>query len=106
VTNSNQSFCLEVEMPLDAKLKLDLNGQRFSHPLQEILAGARGGFIGGYGTPGYRLTAALPQEYELQKTVTDAAGKSTLPNGRDVYRLRVEQQNRQWAWSSPIWVAN
>jgi hypothetical protein len=105
VTNSNQGFSIEVEMPPDAPVLLELNGTPFSHPLRELVAGARSGYIGGYGTPAYRLTAALPESYEFQAEVEDTDVLPPLSSGLDVYRLRVEQRNRQWAWSSPIWIA-
>ncbi len=104
VTNSNQGFCLEVEMPLDASIELTLNGATFSHPLRDVLAGARSGYISGYGTPAYRLVAALPESYEFESRIEDTAEGDALPNGMDCYRLRVEQYNKQWAWSSPIWI--
>jgi len=104
VTNSNQGFCLEVEMPPDADIMLELNGAKFSHPLKEILVGARSGYISGYGTPAYRLVAALPQSYEFEACVEDTPSGQPLPSGMDVYRLRVEQYNKQWAWTSPIWI--
>ena len=104
VTNSNQGFCLEVEMPLDAKIELELNGAKFSHTLREVLAGALSGYISGYGTPAYRIVAALPESYEFETQLEDSAEGDALPNGMDCYRLRVEQHNKQWAWSSPIWI--
>ncbi|VGO22341.1 hypothetical protein [Pontiella sulfatireligans] len=105
VTNSNQGFSLEVEMPADAVIELTLNGTTFKHTLREVVAGARSGYIGGYGTPAYRIVAALPESYEFETQIEDAPAKQPLPNGMDVYRLRVEQYNKQWAWSSPIWIA-
>jgi hypothetical protein len=105
VTNSNQGFALEVEMPADAVIELTLNGATFKHTLREVIAGARSGYIGGYGTPAYRVVAALPESYEFEAQVEDMPAMQPLPNGMDVYRLRIEQYNRQWAWSSPIWIA-
>lgn len=104
VTNSNQGFGLEVEMPLDAFIVLTLNGKTFRHTLREILSGARSGYLSGYGTPCYRLVAAPPESYELDLTLEDAAEGEPLPNGMDAYRVRVEQWNRQWAWTSPVWI--
>lgn len=105
VTNSNQGFGLEVEMPADATIELTLNGATFKHTLREVIAGARSGYIGGYGTPAYRVVAALPESYEFEAQVNDTPAAKPLPNGMDVYRLRVEQYNKQWAWTSPIWIA-
>lgn len=104
VTNSNQGFCLEVEMPLDGVIDLELNGAPFSHTLREVLVGARGDYISGYGTPAYRVVAARPESYEFETTLEDSAEGEALPNGMDCYRVRVEQYNKQWAWSSPIWI--
>ncbi|MBI9020267.1 MAG: hypothetical protein JEZ10_03300 [Verrucomicrobia bacterium] len=105
VTNSNQGFSLEVDMPADASIELTLNGAKFTHTLRELITGARSGYIGGYGTPAYRLVAALPESYEFEAQLDDAPAANPLPNGKDAYRLRVEQYNKQWAWSSPIWIA-
>ncbi|MCC5844982.1 MAG: hypothetical protein JJU05_12080 [Verrucomicrobia bacterium] len=105
VTNSNQGFSLEVEMPVHAHIEVEVNGRLTSFPLSELLSGARSSYIGGYGTPAFRLTAATADQYEVQTAGIDRAGGEPLGNGYDVYRVRVEQWNRQWAWSSPIWVA-
>jgi hypothetical protein len=105
VTNSNQGFGLEVEMQLDTSIELELNGAKFSHTLRELIGGAHSGYIGGYGTPAYRLVAAPPESYEFEAQIEDTPAEEPLPNGMDVYRLRVEQYNKQWAWSSPIWIA-
>ena len=93
-------------MPVDAPVELELNGVFFSHSLHELVVGARSGYIGGYGTPAYRLTAALPESYEFHTEVEDTDAKPPLDSGYDEYRLRVEQRNKQWAWSSPIWIAH
>ena len=42
--------------------------------------------------------------YEFETPLEDTAEGNALPNGMDCYRLRVEQYNKQWAWSSPIWI--
>ncbi len=104
VTNSNQGFSIEVEMPVDAVVELELNGASFSHSIKELVGGARSGYVSGYGTPAYRLKAALPETYESHAEIEDTDEGIPLGTGYDVYRLRVEQQNKQWAWSSPIWI--
>lgn len=106
VTNCNQGFGIEVEMSPSGLIQLELNGARFHHSLAEVLHGARSGYVSGYGTPAYRLTAALPETYEFAAEHSDTCDQSVpMANGMDVYRVRVEQQNRQWAWSSPVWIA-
>lgn len=105
VTNGNQGFSLEVEMPATGIIDLEVNELRLSIPLLEILSGARSGYIGGYGTPAFRLSAATAEFYELNTSVSDRADGEPLCNGYDVYRVRIEQWNRQWAWSSPVWIA-
>jgi hypothetical protein len=106
VTNCNQGFGIEVEMWHDGMIQLELNGTCVEHSLAELLQGPRSGYISGYGTPAYRLTAALPESYEFETAFSDDChANPPAANGMDIYRLRVEQQNRQWAWSSPIWIA-
>jgi len=103
-TNANQGFGLEIEAAATSDVILEVNGHVFRHRLAELLAGARGGYVDGYGTPAYRLAAALPEEYEWSFALDDRAEGAPLAAGRDVYRVRVAQKNGQWAWSSPIWV--
>jgi hypothetical protein len=106
VTNSNQGFAIEVEMNLNSKVLVNLNGTSFSHTLKELLIGARTNYLDRYGTPAYRLSADSSEEYECKIEFTDKTQSAPLINDYDVYRLRIEQYNKQWAWSSPIWIRN
>ena len=102
LTNANQGMALEVEMPLDGRILVELNGHRFEHPLRELLEGSRAGYLGGFITPAYRLhRCPLPEEYEWHLLFEDEAPTSPA---HTFYYVRVRQKNDQWAWSSPIWV--
>ncbi|MBN1247104.1 MAG: DUF3604 domain-containing protein [Anaerolineae bacterium] len=102
LTPATQAICLEVEMPVDAEVVAEMNGQTTSYPLAALLAGARAGRLGKIDSPAYRFHRA-PRWWELAWEGEFADAASTGDDA-DVYYLRVRQINDQWAWTSPIWV--
>ena len=98
---TTQSLIIEVEMPLEAGIRLNINGNHYEHKLVTLLEGSRSHFIRGLLTEAVRIHRAVPVNcYTFKDNFSDdASGRGT-----DYYRLRVSQMNNQWAWLSPIWV--
>lgn len=97
-----QGVCIEIEVPVNAEVRAQINDQRISLPLQRLLVGACSGHMGGSGLPAWRLDRAPAEwEYNWQLNFDDVQSSS---DARDVYYIRVRQKNDQWAWSSPIFV--
>lgn len=101
LTPLNNSLLLDLEMPLTASLKADVNGQKFEHTLAELLEGQRSHLIDGYLDIAVSFHRAVPlRAFTLNAHYTDAEPE----NPTDYYYLCVRQKNDQWAWSTPIWV--
>jgi len=98
---TTQSIIVEVEMPLEASIRLNVNGNHYQHKLATLLEGSRSYFVRGLLMEAVRIHRAVPVNcYTFKDRFSDdASGK-----GVDYYRLRVSQMNNQWAWLSPIWV--
>jgi len=98
---TTQAFIVEVEMPLKASLRLNINGEHYEHDLETLLEGSRSHFIRGLLTEAVRIHRAVPVNCY---TFRDEFADDTAENDVDYYRLRVSQMNNQWAWLTPIWV--
>jgi hypothetical protein len=98
--SGNQALIAEVEMPPGAGLVWEVNGRRLAHTLSDLLDASRAHVLRGWRSEAVLLHRALPlADCRLEAVFEDDPG----PGEVDVYRLRVAQQNGQWAWSSPIW---
>ncbi len=98
-TPAMQGVCLDVELPLDAEVYAEINGQRVAYPLTALLEGARAGRLGKIASPAYRFHRA-PRRWEFDwRVALEDRGTSS-----NFYYVRVRQLNDQWAWSSPVWV--
>ena len=98
---TTQSLLVEVEMPLKAGFRLNVNGNHYEHSLATLLEGSRAYFMRGLVTEAVRIHRAVPIDcYTFKERFSDDASES----GVDCYRLRVSQRNNQWAWLTPIWV--
>jgi hypothetical protein len=104
---ATQALIVEVEMPVDASVTLAANGRRYTHTLASLLEASTSHFLRGWRSEAIVLHRALPVELaRVQETFVDDTPSVDSVEGADCYRLRVAQRNGQWAWSSPIWVAN
>jgi hypothetical protein len=100
VTPAQQGVILEVEMPLEASLKAEFNGQECSYTLRELLEGAKAHFMRGWLSEAIQFCRACPEEaFSVAHYMEDRPERDT-----DYYYVRVRQRDGQWAWSSPIWV--
>ena len=98
--SGNQSLIAEVEMPPGAALVWEVNGQRFAHTLSDLLDASRAHVLRGWRSEAVHFQRAIPiTACRLEAAFEDDPDDAEV----DVYRLRVAQQNGQWAWSSPIW---
>lgn len=96
---TTQALSLEVAAPPQARLTLEVNDQRYEHPLGELLHAARCHYLRGWLSEAVRIGPLVP----LAECVVSAAFDDPPQQGEDHYRLRVAQTNGQWAWLTPIW---
>jgi hypothetical protein len=100
---TTQSLIVEVEMPVEASIRLNVNGNHYEHKLAALLEGSRSHFVRGLLTEAVRIHRAVPVSCY---TFKDKFSDDSSGGGTDYYRLRVSQMNNQWAWLTPIWVMN
>ena len=100
--SSTQAIILEVEMPVEGQLVLNINGNHYEHRLAELLKGSCVHFMKGLFSEAVRIHKAV---HESCYTFRDVFSDNEPENEIDYYRLRVSQKNNQWAWLSPIWVS-
>jgi hypothetical protein len=96
---TTQALSLEITAPLRARLRLDVNGQRYEHALVELLHAARCHYLRGWLSEAVRIGPLVPSEECTCLAVAEDEPQLDV----DVYRLRVSQHNGQWAWLTPIW---
>jgi len=101
LTPLNNSLVLDVEMPVNASIKADVNGKHFEHTLAELFEGQRSHLVGGYLDVAVSFHRAVPEKaFTLNAQYSDSKPEKAI----DYYYMCVRQMNNQWAWSSPIWV--
>ena len=88
-------------MPVGGKSVAEVNGQKFSYTLEELLEGSKAHFMRGWLSEAVQFHRAAPETtFAVGEVLTDNAPEKAT----DYYYVRVRQRNGQWAWSSPIWV--
>lgn len=96
---TTQALSLEVEAPLRATLTVEVNRERYTHRLGDLLRSGRSHFLRGWLSEAIRIGPLVPAvECALDAELDDEPEEDV-----DVYRLQVAQANGQWAWLSPIW---
>jgi hypothetical protein len=96
---TTQALSLELEAVLDAQLAIEVNGCRFAHPLGDLLHAGRSHYLRGWLSEAIRIGPLVPlSECNLDAELVDEPEAAV-----DHYRVRVAQQNGQWAWLTPIW---
>jgi hypothetical protein len=96
---TTQALSLELEAPLNAHLSVDVNGDRFTHPLGDLLRAGRSHYLRGWLSEAIRIGPLVPlSECHLDAELVDEPEAAV-----DHYRVRVAQQNGQWVWLTPIW---
>ena len=99
-TPTTQGMCIEVEMPRHATVFAVVNGVRAEHTLEDLIAGARSGFLDHTDAPSWRFhRAPLPHEWKWSVSFVDDE-----PMDDGFYYARVRQLNDQWAWASPVFI--
>ena len=96
---TTQSLLLELRAPLDAGLRLSVNGREYRHSLQELRQGARSHYLKGWLTEAVQVgPLASDDDCSFETTLQDEPEADV-----DRYRLEVHQKNGQCAWLTPIW---
>ncbi len=96
---TTQAISFGIEARPSTVVTLEVNGQRFQHPLAELSHAGRVHYLRGWLTEAIRIGPLVPlAECELQAEVNDVPEQDV-----DYNRLRVAQRNGQWAWLTPIW---
>ncbi|MFC2076144.1 Tat pathway signal sequence [candidate division KSB1 bacterium] len=101
LTPTTDSVVLDVEMPLDAKIRATMNGKTFEHTLGQLFQGAQSHFLIGWLSEAVSFHRAVPVDaFSMEREIVDSEPENDI----DYYYVRIRQRNNQWAWSSPIWV--
>ncbi len=101
MTPAQQGVVLDVEMPLEATITADFNGQQIAYTLRELLQGGKAHFMRGWLSEAIQFNRAAP---ESAFTIGTCIEDDKAERETDYYYVRVRQRDGQWAWSSPIWV--
>jgi hypothetical protein len=95
-----QALSLAITAKQGGKFTLEVNGEKFTHSVDELLAGGRSHYLRGWLTEAIRIGPLVPKSAcNITAAFHDEPEKDI-----DVYRLRASQVNGQWAWLTPIWV--
>jgi hypothetical protein len=101
---TTQAISVKLQVPqsaiANAKLTLEVNGQRYEHPLAELLGKARSHYLAGWLSHAVRIGPLV----SMGDCTVNVELNDTPDQDVDIYRLQVAQRNGQWAWLSPIWV--
>jgi hypothetical protein len=96
---TTQSLLLSIDGPLNAQLKLTVNGQSFEHQLGELLNKGRCHYLRGWLSEAIQIGPLVPtSDCRYSSSLEDAPEED-----EDRYRLEVTQTNGQCAWLTPIW---
>ena len=101
VTPGMQGMSLEVNGDGSTVISAQINGQTTDVSLASLLAGPRTGYVGGFVSPAFGFSRAVPTAESSVRVAMDHPARS---GRRDWYYVRVRQHNGQWAWGSPVWV--
>ncbi len=102
---------IEADTVESCRITLELNGCRTVYSISELLEGSYAHSSNGkLRGPSFRIHGAVAEhQYTQDLFLTDETGSGEdagePADGYDDYMVRVRQENGQWAWSSPIWVA-
>lgn len=108
--STTQAISLLIDAPLSARLSLEVNGQRYEHPLGELLRAGRSHYLRGWLSEAVRIGPLTPlAECQLTAAWDEESNPATgqlaeADRPMDIYRVRVAQHNGHWAWLTPIWV--
>jgi len=97
--DNTQALSLGLEAPLDTSLTVEVGGQKYVHPLAELLDAGRSHYVRGWLTEAIRIGPLVP----LSQCTLDAELADQPEQEVDLYRVEVQQRNGQWAWLTPIW---
>jgi hypothetical protein len=96
---TTQSLILSIDGPLDARLSLTVNGQRYQYQLGELLNKGRSHYLRGWLSEAVQIGPLVPKSH----CCFSSSLEDTPDQDEDRYRLEVTQTNGQCAWLTPIW---
>jgi hypothetical protein len=99
-SHAAQGVCLELEGDRDTEIHIEANGRKFHYTLEELAAGTRTEYMGGFLTGALCVHRFVPEaEYTVLLEMEDPSGRESES---DFYYLRAALKNGQWGWSSPV----
>ncbi len=96
-TPATQGVALEVEVPIDSQVVLNINSREYRVDLQKIMQGSYVGYTGGFDSPAFKLHRAPHEEEFVWSGVAE-----DMDQRPGYYYVRARQQNGAWVWSSPV----
>jgi len=96
---TTQGLSLLIEAAPRAHVTLEVNRNRLTHRLADLLRLGRAHYMRGVLSEAVRIGPLVP--------LTDCTVEAEFDDdadGSDMYRLRAAQTNGQWVWLSPVWV--
>jgi hypothetical protein len=100
-TPGMQGVGLEIRGDDSTVISAVVNGHISEIPLATLREGPHTGYLGGFLSPAFAFSRAVPTAEFSQKLSFDHEARTGI---RDWYYVRVRQHNGQWAWSSPVWI--
>ncbi len=100
-TSATQGIGMKIQGDARSLIRGRINGQPVEITMSDLILGPKSAYLGQFLTPAYYFQRAVPlEEYTCHFDFTHRVNSAI----RDWYYVRVRQRNRQWAWSSPIWI--
>jgi hypothetical protein len=97
---TTQAISFEINAPKETVVTVETNGQKYAHPLIEIMHASRCHYLRGWLSEAICIGPLVP----LHDCKADIEFADPPEKDVDVYRVRIAQCNGQWAWLTPIWV--
>lgn len=98
---STSSVVIKVQGDLSTRLNFQINGQSYSATIEELMAYGYTNHMEYYHSHAFKIHKAIPESrYTFQIDVNDCDPEKDC----DFYHLEVAQNNRQWAFVSPVYV--
>ena len=92
---------IKVQGDLSTRLNFQINGQSYSATIEELMAYGYTNHMEYYHSHAFKIHKAIPESrYTFQIDVNDCDPEKDC----DFYHLEVAQNNRQWAFVSPVYV--
>lgn len=98
---TTQAISLEIEARPSSRIRVEVNGRRYEHPLEELIHAGRAHYLRGWLSEAIRIGPAVPlAECRVRAEFSDEPESAV-----DRYQMQAAQKNGQWAWLTPVWAA-